>query len=58
MKNKSAELDMDFIGGERPLTKADEVAISNFIRAEKAKGTRKHSTKRRTVKPTRRNVIA
>ena len=58
MKNKTVELDVDFIGGERPLTKEDEVAISNFIRAQKAKRTGKHSSIRRTVKSTRRKVVA
>ena len=58
MKNKSAELDVDFIGGERPLTKEDEVAISNFIIAQKAKGARKHSPIKRTVKSIRKKIVA
>ena len=59
MKNKTVELDVDFIGGERPLTKEDEVAISNFIQAQKAKRTGKHPPPiRRTVKSTRRKVVA
>ena len=35
MKNKSKELDVDFIGGQGPLTKSEEKAISEFIKARK-----------------------
>jgi hypothetical protein len=38
MKNKLKELDVDFIGGQQqPITKEEELAISNFIRKQKAK---------------------
>ena len=36
MKNKLKELDVDFIGGQEPITK-EELAISAFIRADKEK---------------------
>ena len=58
MKNKSAELDVDFIGGERPLTKEDEVSISNFIQSQKVKRARKHPAIKRTVKSTRKKIVA
>ena len=51
MRVKTNELDVDFIGGGRPFTKEDEIAISNFIRAYKAKQTPKHSGTKRTIKP-------
>lgn len=35
--NKTKNIDIDFIGGGRPLTKEDELAISAFIRADKEK---------------------
>jgi len=35
MKLKSKELDVDFIGGENPMTKEEEIAISEFIKAQK-----------------------
>lgn len=35
MKHKSKELDVDFIGGENPMTKEEEKAISEFIKARK-----------------------
>jgi hypothetical protein len=38
MKTKSKELDVDFIGGLGPLTKDEEKAISEFLKARK--GTR------------------
>lgn len=37
MKNKNKELDVDFIGGQKPMTKDEELAISEFIRADKEK---------------------
>jgi hypothetical protein len=38
MKNKLKELDVDFIGGQKqPITKEEELAISAFIRKQKAK---------------------
>ena len=37
MKNKSKELDVDFIGGQKPMTREEELAISKFIRADKEK---------------------
>lgn len=35
MKNKQKELDVDFSGGQKPMTKEEELAISEFIRADK-----------------------
>lgn len=37
MKNKQKELDVDFIGGSGPLTKEEEKAISEHIKAAKEK---------------------
>lgn len=37
MKNKIKELDVDFIGGQKPMTKEEELQISKFIKAEKVK---------------------
>lgn len=37
MKNKLKELDVDFIGGQGPMTKEEELAISAFIKADKEK---------------------
>ena len=35
MKNKTTELDVDFIGGQGSLTKEEEKRISEFIKAQK-----------------------
>jgi hypothetical protein len=35
MKRKSIELDVDFIGGQDPMTNEEEKAISEFIKARK-----------------------
>ena len=37
MKNKLTKLDVDFIGGQEPLTKEEELLISSFIKANKEK---------------------
>jgi hypothetical protein len=37
MKNKSKELDVDFIGGQAPITREEKLAISAFIKAGKEK---------------------
>ena len=37
MKTRKNELDVDFIGGEGPLTKEQEKLISEFIKSHKAK---------------------
>lgn len=36
MKNKQKELDVDFIGGQEPMTKEEELAISEFIQIGRA----------------------
>ena len=55
MKNKKIELDVDFIGEQgRTLTKEEQQAISEFIKADKAKRAtsekRKLSSQRRLVR--------
>lgn len=40
MKNNKNELDVDFIGGQEPLTKDEEKAISDFIKSQKVKRER------------------
>ena len=35
MKHKSKELDVDFIGGQDPMTNEEEKAISEFLKARK-----------------------
>lgn len=52
MKQKLKELDVDFIGGENPMTKEEEEAISEFIKAQKLlrakKQIRTNNTSRRS----------
>ncbi len=40
MKQSKNELDVDSIGGQEPLTKEEEIAISEFIRSQKSKNKR------------------
>jgi hypothetical protein len=55
-KNKSTELDVDFIGGQGPLTKSEEKAISEFIKAQKLLKIKKQVRKTKTT--TRTKVTA
>ena len=48
MKHKSKELDVDFIGGQGPLTKNEEQAISEFIKAQKLLRVKKQASKTKT----------
>ena len=50
MKTKKIELDVDFIGGQTSLTKEEENTISEFIKKNKSKKTKKTSHKTKTVK--------
>ena len=53
MKNRKNELDVDLIGEQgRTLTKDEQQAISDFIKADKAK--RAATAKRKTVTKRRR----
>lgn len=52
MKNKSLELDVDFIGGQGPLTKVEEQAISEFIKAHKLLRVKKKLPKSKTISNT------
>ena len=49
MKNKSKELDVDFIGGQKSMTKEEELTISEFIRADKEK-RRLHNLRKAQLK--------
>jgi hypothetical protein len=41
MKRKPAELDVDFIGGQDPMTKEEEKAVSENIKAHKLLASKK-----------------
>lgn len=56
MKKKTKELNVDYIGGQGPLTKEEELAISAFIRKNKEKLNKKKmrstsKTKNKTHQP-------
>ena len=52
MRNNKTELDVDFIGSQTPLTKEEQKAISDFIKADKLKRakTQAHTIKTRITK--------
>ena len=56
MKNKSKELDVDFIGGQGPLTKTEEQALSEYIKRLKLLQQKKKSPS--TASTRRRKVVA
>ena len=43
MKTKKVELDVDFIGGQTSLTKEEEKTISEYIKKNKSKKSKKSS---------------
>ena len=53
MKNKSKELDVDFIGGENPMTKEEEKAISEFIKTQKLLRSKKQIRSNKTSRGVR-----
>ena len=53
MKQNKNELDVDFIGGFGPLTKAEEKAITQFIKGEKIKRVVKKKQSSKSQKSTR-----
>jgi hypothetical protein len=53
MKNKSTELDVDFIGRQGSLTKSEEQAISEFIKAQKLFRAKKQIRSTKTTARTR-----
>jgi hypothetical protein len=48
--------DVDFVIKSRPLTKEEEIAISNYISAYKAKHSTKKVSSRKTTRTTRKKV--
>jgi hypothetical protein len=50
MKTKKIELDVNFIGGQTSLTKEEELTISDFIKKNKTKKTRRSPGKTKTAK--------
>jgi hypothetical protein len=56
MKTKKTELDVDFIGGQRSLTAAEEKALSDFFKQRKTSATTKIKQKRSSSK--REKVLA
>jgi hypothetical protein len=50
MKTKTEELDVDFIGGETSLTKAEAKALSNFFMQRKTLSTKLNVKQKRTQK--------
>lgn len=56
MKNKSKELDVDFIGGQGPMTKEEEKSITEFIKSQNSLKTKELIRLKRP--PTRKKIIA
>lgn len=50
MKTKTIELDVDYIGGQEPLTESEEKALSDFFNKHRP------VTRKAPTKPTRRKV--
>ena len=55
MKQRKTELDVDFIGGQGPLTEIEQKLISEYIKAQKSKREKKelNHRARKSLKTTR-----
>jgi hypothetical protein len=49
MKSKAKELDVDFIGGQGPLTKEEQQKISKYIKAQKQQEEKAQSRTTKTL---------
>lgn len=58
MKQTKNELNIDFIGGQGPLTKNEAEAISEYIKAQKAKREKIPINRTRRLKNSRNKIIA
>jgi hypothetical protein len=56
MKRKSTELDVDFIGGQDPMTNEEEKAISEFLKARKLLNINKQIRSTRVKRQRKVNV--
>jgi len=56
MRQNKNELDVDFIGGGEPLTKEEQKAISEFIKASKER--RQKQTARRKARTANKSIAA
>jgi hypothetical protein len=56
MKKKIIELDVDFIGGQEPLTKDEEILIHNFFQTKKMAATEKEVEKRQ-IKSQKKELV-
>lgn len=54
--NRKNELDVDFIGGERPLTKEEEKMINDYINAKKASAGKANTVARKRVVKRKKSV--
>ena len=54
MKNKAKELDVNFIGGQDPMTKEEQLAISEFIKTQKLLRMKKEKRVARPAKQRRK----
>ncbi|WP_153798918.1 hypothetical protein [Foetidibacter luteolus] len=55
MKKKKNELDVDFIGGQGPLTMDEEAAISNYLKSVRDREAKERNRKIRTMSKQKAN---
>jgi len=56
MRRKTIELDVDFIGGQDPMTKEEEKAISEFIKTQKSLNAKKQIRSAKVIPNRKVNV--
>ncbi len=50
MKPKTIELDVDFIGGENPMTRDEETAVNEFLKTKKILQAKKHISNKKKIR--------
>jgi hypothetical protein len=56
MRRKLAELDVDFIGGQDPLTKEEEKAISEYLKSHKLENLQKQNQGKKAIQKRKINA--
>lgn len=57
MKKKHIELDVDFIGGQEPLTKEEEKSIHDYFQSKKEQTPKKEMGRKRNSNSHKKEVV-
>ena len=57
MRNRKNELDVDFIGGEGPLTEEVKKALNDYFKAQKAKESKRDSVAKKRAAKRKKSLV-